>query len=668
MARADMPAATVIDGRSLRLTSLDKVMYPQTGTTKREVLSYYAAVAPYFIAHASMRPATRKRFVDGVGEVGRPGKVFFEKNLGSGVPSWLQRRGIKHSDRVVTYPLINEPAALVWCAQMGALELHVPQWRFEDLSDEVLSEREERRPDRLVLDLDPGEGAGLDACVEVAQLCKAILDDIGLETVPVTSGSKGIHLYARLDGSQTSEQASKLAHTLARALEADHPKLIVSDMKKSLRGGKVLLDWSQNNSAKTTVAPYSLRGTPTPRVACPRQWNEIEPGLAQLEMYEVIERLQTAGDPMSSVGQEPEAPTRAEQPPRRGATERARERAAAGGTRARVQAGEPAEAEQTPVAETARTPGSPGSTLTYRPMHATMGTIAQVRGDGWAYEVKWDGYRAIVTVRDGEVRLTSRNGIDLTKTYPELQELADCVASDCVLDGEIVVIGPGGVPSFELLQDRPGSRTIRTQLMLFDVLEIDGEQLLAAPYRDRRAALEELVRDATHVHVPPPLPGDADAALQQSSDLRLEGIIAKRVDSPYTPGIKSVRWVKLKHVQTQEAVIVGWSPGSGNRAGTIGSLLLAVPENGRLTYIGKVGSGFTDRQLTEALRRLQKIERRSPQVESVPAADARGARWVSPVYVGEVAYAEWTSTGRLRQPVWKGWRPDKKPAQVRREV
>lgn len=630
MASADSPAATVIDGRSLRLTSLDKVMYPKSGTTKREVLGYYAAIAPFFVPHAAMRPATRKRFVDGVGYGDEPGKVFFEKNLGNGVPKWIQRRGIEHSDRLVTYPLINDAATLVWCAQMGALELHVPQWKF-GVDDEHLN------PDRLVLDLDPGPGAGLDACVEVALLCKGILDGVGLTSVPVTSGSKGIHLYAHLDGSQTSEQASQFAHTLARALEADHPELIVSDMKKSLRGGKVLLDWSQNNAAKTTVAPYSLRGTMTPQVACPRDWSEIKPGLQQLDMYDVLDRVAKRGDPMAILADEDAAP---------------------------------APAEPAPAKRWHPTPASPvarSSAPVLRPMAATSGAIGQVRGPGWSYEVKWDGYRALVTVRDGAVTLTSRNGIDLTRAYPELQELGALVADDCVLDGEIVALDAQGRPSFEQLQERPKSSTIRAQLMLFDVLDIGGESHLDRPYAERRAALDELVSEGTHVHVPPPLAGTADEAMELSRTLRLEGIIAKKTASPYRPGTRSTAWVKLKHVQTQEVVIVGWSPGSGNRDGTVGSLLMGVWDNDELKYAGKVGSGFTDRALRDAHAKLAKIERRTPQVTDVPAVDARGAHWVSPVYVGEVSYAEWTSTGRLRQPVWKGWRPDKKPAQVVRE-
>jgi bifunctional non-homologous end joining protein LigD len=258
-----------IDGNRLKLTSLDKVLYPETGTTKADVLDYYARIADLMIPHVANRPVTRKRWVNGVGTADKPGQVFFQKNLGDGAPDWVARRILQHKDHVNEYPLANDRATLAWLGQIGALEIHVPQWQFGRTGVQ-------KNPDRLVLDLDPGEGAGLPECVEVAKLARsAILTDMGLDPMPVTSGSKGIHLYAALDGKQNSDQVSAIAHELARALEADHPDLIVSDMKKSLRGGKVLVDWSQNSAAKTTVAPYSLRGKLHPMVAAPRTWREL---------------------------------------------------------------------------------------------------------------------------------------------------------------------------------------------------------------------------------------------------------------------------------------------------------------------------------------------------------------------------------------------------------
>ena len=284
-----------VDGRELVLTNLEKIMYPETGTTKADVLAYYAAVAPVLIPAARNRPATRKRWVHGVGTADAPGEMFFQKNLDHSTPGWVPRAAITHKDRTIQYPLVNDPATLTWLAQIAALEIHVPQWRVDSHGNAM-------PPDRLVLDLDPGEGAGLAECVEVARLARTILQDVGLDPVPVTSGSKGIHLYAALDGSQSSDRISDFARELARSLEADHPDLAVSDMKKTLRTGKVLVDWSQNNAAKTTIVPYSLRGRLRPTVAAPRTWRELSSAsLHQLDFQEVMKRVAAGKDPFAPV-------------------------------------------------------------------------------------------------------------------------------------------------------------------------------------------------------------------------------------------------------------------------------------------------------------------------------------------------------------------------------
>jgi bifunctional non-homologous end joining protein LigD len=286
-----------IDGHRLTLTNLDKVLYPETGTTKGEVIAYYAAVAEVMLPHVRDRAATRKRWVNGVGTDKKPGMVFFQKNLDDSTPSWVKRRTIVHKDHSNDYPLVNDLATLTWLAQIAALEIHVPQWKFGRTGTA-------QNPDRLVLDLDPGPGVGLAECAEVARLARAILKDIGLDPMPVTSGSKGIHLYAALDGRQTSAEIAAFAHELARSLEADHRDLIVSDMKKSLREGRVLVDWSQNNGNKTTVAPYSLRGRARPLVAAPRTWRELGArDLAQLDFEEVVRRIQRGKDPLAPVDQ-----------------------------------------------------------------------------------------------------------------------------------------------------------------------------------------------------------------------------------------------------------------------------------------------------------------------------------------------------------------------------
>ncbi|GAA3211263.1 ATP-dependent DNA ligase [Microbacterium terregens] len=285
-----------IGGRRLRITNLDKVLYPETGTTKGEVIDYYTRIGPTMIPHVIGRPVTRKRWPDGVGTEEHPEQSFFAKDLERGAPEWVRRLPIPHSGGPKDYPLVGDVPTLVYLAQVASLELHVPQWRFAP-------DGERGDADRLVLDLDPGPGVGLAECAQVARWAREILAPMGLEPFPVTSGSKGIQLYSALPPGQSSEAASTIAHELAKAIEADHPDLVVSSMKKAIRGGRVLIDWSQNNGSKTTIAPYSLRGRAHPNVAAPRTWEELDdPDLAQLSFEDVLDRVERIGDPLSELG------------------------------------------------------------------------------------------------------------------------------------------------------------------------------------------------------------------------------------------------------------------------------------------------------------------------------------------------------------------------------
>ncbi len=274
-----------VEGRTLRLTSLDKVMYPATETTKGEVLAYYAQVAPVLLPHLADRPVTRVRWPHGTGDAS-----FFEKNVPSGAPSWLPR--VQVDD--VTYPLVPDRATLTYLVNLNALELHVPQWTVVD--------GEPQHPNRLVIDLDPGPPAGLHECARAALVVRERLERLGMELYPVTSGSKGMQLYAGLGGDLSSAQVRDLAQQLAQELTGEHPDLLLWRMTKTLRPGKVFLDWSQNVAAKTTISPYSMRGRDDPWVAAPRTWQEVEEGaedpeaLRQLETHEVLERLDRDGD------------------------------------------------------------------------------------------------------------------------------------------------------------------------------------------------------------------------------------------------------------------------------------------------------------------------------------------------------------------------------------
>lgn len=279
--------SVAVDQRTLRLSNLNKVLYPQTGFTKAEVIDYYTRVAPVLLPHLADRPLTVKRFPDGV-----DGPFFFEKNAARGTPDWVRTETLpvpgSTMDRdSADFVVVEERATLVWLANLAALELHVPQWRVR---------RGVPRTDLLVFDLDPGAPAGLAECAEVALLVRELVADDGLAVFAKTSGQKGMQLSAPVRVGDPAH-TSAYAQWVARTLEASHGGLVLSRMTRSLRAGKVLLDWSQNNPSKTTVAPYSLRAQPRPTVSTPLSWAEVESGSPPLlDAPQVLERVAEHGD------------------------------------------------------------------------------------------------------------------------------------------------------------------------------------------------------------------------------------------------------------------------------------------------------------------------------------------------------------------------------------
>jgi bifunctional non-homologous end joining protein LigD len=311
------------------------------------------------------------------------------------------------------------------------------------------------------------------------------------------------------------------------------------------------------------------------------------------------------------------------------------------------------------------------------PMLARTGTLP-ADDAGWAFEIKWDGVRAIAYSTPGELRLESRNLNEITDSYPELARLGrDLGSHQAVLDGEIVAFGEDGRPSFGALQSRMhiGSREVARRLakttpvtyVIFDLLWLDGHTLMGLPYADRRARLAELALNGASWQTPEHIVGHGAELLQASVEQRLEGIVAKRLDSPYQPGRRSGSWVKIKTMNRQELIVGGWLPGKGRRTETIGALLLGVYDpDGALRYVGRVGTGFSEKELARLGRLLAPLVReRSPF--SAGEAPPRQAVFAEPRLVAEVEFSEWTSAGNIRQPSYKGLREDKDPAKVVRE-
>jgi bifunctional non-homologous end joining protein LigD len=303
-------------------------------------------------------------------------------------------------------------------------------------------------------------------------------------------------------------------------------------------------------------------------------------------------------------------------------------------------------------------------------MMATLSELPPAAQDDlWAYEVKWDGVRAVAYAEDGGLRLMSRTDRDITVRYPELHPLGAALAGmSVVLDGELVSLDADARPSFGRLQHRmhvtddAEARGLvgryPVTYMIFDVLVADGRSLLDRPYVERRTRLNDLDLAGPAWQTPPSWIGGGPDLVAATAAQGLEGVIAKRTSSTYRPGQRSKEWRKIKNLQTADILIGGWNPGEGRRAGTVGSLLMGLSTPDGLAYIGNVGTGFTDAVLRDLLRRLEPLSTPTSPFDAVPVPRefARRAHWVRPELGGEVAYAELGSDGRLRHPRWRGLR------------
>ncbi len=619
-----------IGDRRLSLSNLDKVLYPASGTTKGEVIDFYVRIAPALLPHLADRPVTVIRFPDGV-----DGQSFFAKNAPGHAPDWVRtvRLPAPRSSSTrgeVDYVVVSELATLVWLANLAALELHIPQWTVD-------THGAAHSPDLLVIDLDPGPPAGLPACMRVATLLRDRLADDGITAFPKTSGRKGMQLLCPLSGGQPSNTVSAYAHALADQLARERPDLVVAQMAKALRPGKVLLDWSQNNAAKTTVAPYSLRAQREPTVSTPLTWDEVAAGESvSFGMQEALQRVEQRGDLMAALA-EPGPPVPSADPlgHYRGKRDRRRtpepvpepgplpagdedtfviqqhharrlhwdlrlerdgvlvswavprglplepgenrlavhtedhplEYATFDGSipRGEYGGGEVAIYDRgsyrtekwtgdkvtvefhgnrirgryalfatddknwlirrlDPPDDPARVPMPTG----LAPMLAVAQRTLPRPPERYGYEFDWGGRRTLSYVQGGRVRLVDEQDAALGTRPTGLPGLAEQLgARQAVLDGE--------------LADVEGTRLY----VLYDLLHLDGQDLLDWPQERRRARLDELRLAGASWQTAPWFDTDGAAVLATARQRELPGVIAKRRDAPYRPGERSTAWKRV---------------------------------------------------------------------------------------------------------------------------
>ncbi|AUY48075.1 hypothetical protein EH183_02815 [Streptomyces sp. CB01881] len=543
----------VVDGRTLALSHLEKVYYPATGTLKGEVLRYYAAVHTVLLPHLRDRPVSFLRCPDGV-----DGEVFIAKNPPAGTPRWVRTVEVPSSSGELRQVVLDDGAALLWAANLGCLELHVPQWHAAAAA----------LADRLVLDLDPGEGASVLTCRAVALLLRERLAADGLDCWVKTSGSKGLHLLVPLEPTP-SARVSAYAKQLAASLETAHPDLVVHTMAKARRTGRVLVDWSQNNAKKTTAAPYTLRARARPTVSTPLSWAELERARSEEELVftlaELPARLAEFGDlfaPLLAADRARPLPA-APAPPTTPAPP----------TSPTTAPGPAPTPSPTPTPAPAPAPAS-ARTSSRSPL--VLDPPVEVRcpaavpavpppdglgGSGVLYELKLDGFRCVAFARGEQPPyLQSRSGRDLTAEFPPVAAAVARLPAGLVLDAELVAWRGGRFAFEELLSTRQARAADDTALGLiaFDVLALPGRDVRRLPLADRRRLLLAALAD-----VPPPVQpvmattdrAEALAWMEQLADTGVEGLVCKAAGSSYRPRGAGRVWVKYRRSDTLDATV-----------------------------------------------------------------------------------------------------------------
>jgi DNA ligase D-like protein (predicted ligase)/DNA ligase D-like protein (predicted polymerase)/DNA ligase D-like protein (predicted 3'-phosphoesterase) len=764
---------TQVGKRTIELSNLGKVLYPDDQITKAQLIEYYFRIAPTILAHLKGRPLSLVRYPDGIG-----GESFFQKNRPGWAPDWIEHVALGEEKK--DYVLATEEASLVWLANLACIELHQMHSRAPHYD----------KPDYITYDFDPPDGFEFRRVVELALQFKEHLERFGYHPFVKTTGRKGLHVLTPIEPKWEFHQAFEAAKAVAQPFVESHPSVLTLQIKKDYRGGRVLLDIYRNRPSQTIVSAYSARGLPGAPVSTPLHWEELESleSSRAFTLATVPQRVLESGDPWEAIAAyaTPIHTERKEEKPLKRSLGPARTRKTPeqlesyAKKRSFEKTSEPPPAEisgrgnafvvhrhhasrlhydlrleQGGVLKSWAVPkglpprpgikrlavnvedhpleyvnfegaipkGEYGGGMMWkfaqgryeitkqkkdgfyfrlqsRELNAEYRTY-QTKDNQWLlerldnpqtdwlrdpiepmlarpadkppdskdylYEVKWDGLRALISLDEGEIRIRGRNGTDYTKQFPELLIPEQAFrATSALFDGEIVCLEADGRPVFQnvihRMQQKMEGAIERARgkfpavCYVFDCLYLDGRPIVSEPLSRRREWLEDAVKKNSAYRVSEVME-DGPAFFEAVKQMGLEGIMAKQRASTYQPGKRSDSWLKVKARQTVECIIIGYTPGKGDRAATVGAVHLGRMEAGELKYIGKAGTGFDQELLRKVAGELKKLKTIPRPIKEKPLDDA-GSVWVESKLICEVAFASWTRDGMLREPVFVRLRPD----------
>jgi len=744
---------TEIEGRRIKLSNLQKVLYPSVGIVKAEIINYYITAAPYILKYISQRPLTLIRFPDGV-----LANRFYSKNKPNWTPQWVASVKVAKDDDI-TYIMANEIATLAWTANLATLELHPMQIRSNHL----------KYADHFIFDLDPPETSNFEVVIKLALNLKPFLESFGYHPFIKTSGGKGLHIYVPIIPQYDNDRLVSTLKSLAKAYIKIDPSVTLK-MNKEKRKGKVLLDIYRNHKSQTCVAAYSTRGKEGAPVSTPITWEEL-PNIKsskEFNIHSVLDRLKTVGDPWDGFYDHAVPLHDQETKPeenlkkyneKRDFTKTSEPKAAlvSGSPNNRyviqlhdasnlhydlriedegvlrswaIPKGLPTkngfkrlaiETEPHPIkyltfegkipkneygggemwifdtgeyeyvkkedkklkikltkgkitgtytlintkdsqwlVETNLEESKIKSLSSASPMLASMGEKIPSKA-GYSYEIKWDGIRVLIQKKGKFVKITSRNGNDLTKKFPLIVESFEKQEpQEIIADGEIVALNPNGTPNFSKVvgrmhlngKDAIASAARRTQTVFyaFDCLYLDGMSLINHPIETRRNWLKVNIKVEEHIRYSQSFE-DGKQLFDAIKAQGMEGIMCKKNGSKYELGQRSKSWLKIKVRSTDEALIIGYTKGKGDRSALFGSLHLAKMEEDKMVYYGKVGTGFDQAKIKELLELLKEVKTTKKPIKDT-IEEEKNTIWIEPKYICKLKYASMTSNNTYREPVF----------------
>ena len=755
---------TEVEGQKVKLTNLNKVLYPEANLTKAEIISYYLEVAPKMIPHLIGRPLTLIRFPDGI-----QNKTFYTKNMPSWTPEWMGKSKLPW-DEGNTYLVANNAAHLVWLANLASLEIHTMNSALSKI----------QYPDKFVIDLDPPEDWSFEEVKAIAEKLKVYLDKLDYVSFAKLSGGKGIHIIVPLANSWTYEEVQEEVKKMMKDF-IKHNKEATLHVHKERRKGKILLDIYRNHAGNTTVAPYSLRGKPGAPVSMPLTWAEILESKSaqdydiqsakaywkragegwkdffsisnQLHMVNkavvVDESLDTyvqkrdftkTGEPGSSKGElthnvsvnnqfviQLHDASNLHYDLRLGMDGVLKSWAVPKGLpvvhgvkRLAIQTEDhPAKyidfegvipkeeygggemwvfdtgsiiwekqsekhlkfelkgkyiqanynlyrtKENHWIVELDQADLDTVFEKGFKPMLADVSKGLPKQKDNYLYEIKWDGIRVIVYIQDGEIRIVSRSGRDITDKFPEFSDYKFSRVQRAIFDAELVCLDEQGRPVFADIISRMHrvgniSGAVKSKpvyMYMFDCLYIDGLKITGLSYERRRSLMKPLIKWGDLVRESKIFENGKEI-YEAAKAMQLEGIMAKQKKGTYKPGDRSNAWQKIKFRQTIECSIIGYTKGKGDRSSLFGALHVAVQEKNVWKYYGKVGTGFDHKKMKMIFEQILALEEISKPIGD-KIEEEKNTTWISPKLQCEIQYASLTNNDTLREPVFlKMWLRD----------